>query len=147
KYIRNHLSDKKFIVAHPGTPYSDLERVPEELPAKDPEWKIDRKYIARSQICDSSGRACNPPNIGGVSGVQDRTRIKLIQGNPEKPAILIYLLAPGSFPSTEKLWPLGKRIALENNEIPIVGITVNFPGEKLNKYGTSVVSVKGIRSE
>ena len=77
---------------------------------------------------------------------QDMDRIDYLRGDQDKAALLIYLIAPGSFP-TAATQAKGKRIALANHGIPIVGLALKFPGEKLNKFGTTVVSVKGIRSE
>jgi hypothetical protein len=144
-YIRKEWSGKKFIVAHPGNPYQQLKQAPDELPPEDPEWNIPRRYIARTQLCDSAGQPRIPADIRAVSEPQDMLRIEHLQSNQDKVALLIYLIAPGSFPRGGD--GKGKRIALANHGIPIVGLALKFPGEKLNKFGTTVVSVKGIRSE
>jgi hypothetical protein len=145
-YLRREWIGKKFIVAHPGNQHKDVKQAPNELPSRDPKWDIERRYIARSQLCDSAGNARVPADIRSVSEPQDIAGIELIQGEKDKGALLIYLIAPGSKP-TKSSKQKGKRIALENHQIPIVGVALKFPGEKLNKFGTSVASVKGIRSE
>jgi hypothetical protein len=145
-YLRKEWSDKKFIVAHPGNPYRDVKQAPDELPSEDPDWEIRRRYIARTQLCDSAGQPRIPADIRAVSEPQDMDRIDLIRGDQDKAALLIYLISPGSFP-TAATQAKGKRIALANHGIPIVGLALKFPGEKLNKFGTTVVSVKNIRSE
>ena len=88
-----------------------------------------------------------PADIRAVSEPQDLTIIDTLLDGQDTAALMIYLIAPGSFPSQRSKWPTGKRIALANHGIPIVGLSVRFPGEKLNKFGTSVISVRGIRNE
>ncbi len=144
-YIQKEWSGKKFIVANPGNPYKNVHQAPNELPKGDPNWPISRRYIARTQLCDSAGQPREPADIRAVSEPQDMNLIERLQMDNEKPALLIYLIAPGSFPKGDN--HKGKRIALANHGIPIVGLALRFPGEKLNKSGTRVVSVKGIRSE
>jgi hypothetical protein len=146
-YLRKEWSGKKFIVAHPGNPYKNVKQAPDELPSGDPEWNINRRYIARTQLCDSAGQPRVPADIRAVSEPQDMDAVgRYLQDDQDKAALLIYLIAPGSSPTAATL-AKRKRIALENHGIPIVGLALKFPSGELNKFGTSVVSVKGIRSE
>ena len=126
-YLRKEWTGKKFIVAHPGNQHKDVKQAPNELPSGDPKWEIERRYIARSQLCDSAGNARVPADIRSVSEPQDIARIEHIQGEQDKGALLIYLIAPGSKP-TKSSEEKGKRIALENHQIPIVGVALKFPG-------------------
>jgi len=55
--------------------------------------------------------------------------------------LLVYLIAPGSTPRSDK------RMALPNHETPIVGVSIRFPSTESERKFKVFAHSKGIRSD
>ena len=134
-FVREHLHEQRFVVTHPGTAFSDLTGVGEDLPHGHPSWEsVNPRYIVRSQMKNIPG------DVRVVSQPQDWdaiNRIGMGLGNP--PRLMFYLIAPGSKAKAGS----ATRVALPDHGLPIVALAIGFPGESAARI-KEVVHVDGI---
>ena len=133
-YIREHLADTPFVVAHPGTHQAMMNQDAAAFPLNDPAWpSFTPRYIVRSQMKHIAG------DVRVVSQPADWEKINEIAGD-DRPRLMFYLIAPGSKPKPGS----ERRAPLPNHGLPIVALAIGFPGTSTARI-KEVVHVDGIR--
>ena len=135
-YIREgKWGDEKFIVAHPGIPFSRCNTVSGTTTPNHPNWgDVKFRYVGRSQrIMPSTGLPTG--NVKVVS--EPKYMAELNNVGFDKPQLSIYLVAPGS-----KARDPTSRADLPDHGVPIVAVVLKFPGEK--QVGSKIAHVRGV---
>ena len=135
-YIREgRWGDEKFVVAHPGIPFSRCNTVDGTNTPDEPDWgNVKFRYVGRSQrIMPSTGLPTG--NVKVVS--EPKYMADLNNVGFDKPQLSIYFVAPGS-----KARDTTTRADLPDHQIPIVAIVLKFPGEK--QVGSRIAHVRGV---
>jgi hypothetical protein len=135
-YIREgKWGDEKFIVAHPGIPFSRCNTVSGTTAPNHPNWGgVEFRYVGRSQrIMPSTSLPTG--NVKVVS--EPKYMAELNNVGFDKPQLSIYLVAPGS-----KARDPATRADLPDHGVPIVAVVLKFPGEK--QVGSKIAHVRGV---
>ena len=135
-YIRDgKWGDEKFVVAHPGIPFSRCNTVDGTNTPDEPDWgNVKFRYVGRSQrIMPSTGLPTG--NVKVVS--EPKYMADLNNVGFDKPQLSIYFVAPGS-----KARDTTTRADLPDHQIPIVAVVLKFPGEK--QVGSRIAHVRGV---
>jgi len=140
KYLRENHSDEDIFVGQPGGDILSLKQGPGKLLKNDPDWSFGARYVARTQGFEMlSGVRRGTNNLKVIS---DRGDVLLTdQIHPNGVCLLVYLIAPGSTPRSDK------RMALPNHETPIVGVSIRFPSTESERKFKVFAHSKGIRSD
>ena len=117
-FIKKTENLDDFVVAYFGRNWEDVNTTQNYAPAANLPHSMDTKYVGRSQIgIEKSGTG----NIRAISDPNDREYVKNLA--PNKPALIVYFVAPGSKASNES----NTRIDLPEGDVPIVGLALRFP--------------------
>ena len=143
RYIRSEdFEGNGFLVMHAGQAHKDVAQAPDEIPEGDPEWPIGTRYVARSQRKLPEGGESGDLRV--ISEPKDFDKAESL--SPLRPIMLLYLVAPGSFPRGWPENPPKTRLPLADHGIPIVGVALKFPGN-LDGIISRIVHVRNISGE
>ena len=115
------------------------ETGPGRIPKNDPDWSFGARYVARTQgfeILSGVRRGTNNLKV-----IRQRDVLLTDQIHPNGVCLLVYLIAPGSTPRSDK------RMALTNHETPIVGVSLGSPSTESERKFKVFAHSKGIRSD
>jgi hypothetical protein len=138
-FIKKTDSMDDFVVAYFGRNWENVNTTQNFSPTADLPHSMNTKYVGRSQIgIEKPGTG----NIRAISDPNDREYVKNLA--PNKPALIVYFVAPGSKASSDS----NTRINLPEGEIPIVGLALRFPEtEGPLSDVRAAITVRGIKGD
>ena len=135
-YLRKAHPNEEVFVAHAGLGISELSQGPDRPFDNDPGWSFGTRYIRRSQGYQTiEGEKEGTENMGVISNPGDMSLAMQLHHGV---CLLVYLIAPGSQPKSER------RMALPSHETPIVGIAIRFPARDFEGQIRAYAHVKGV---
>lgn len=118
RFIKKTDDLDNFVVAHLGRDWETVDTKQSISPVSNLPHAMTPRYVGRSQIgIEGPGTG----NIRAISDPNDREKVRNIA--PDKPALIVYFVAPGSRASDGSK----TRIDLPEGETPIVGLALRFP--------------------
>ena len=135
-YLRKAHPNEEVFVAHAGLGISELSQGPDRPFDNDPGWSFGTRYIRRSQGYQTiEGEKEGTENMGVISNPGDMSLAMQLHHGV---CLLVYLIAPGSQPKSER------RMALPSHETPIVGVAIRFPARDFEGQIRAYAHVKGV---